>query len=129
MSPALARLARFPNVRVLPVCSTPQSLTNAVWQGRPTDYLPQLLPADVIYACGAPAMVDAIKEIAAQCGVVCHADPFLPTTSDTADDSVLSRAMARSMSWLAVPASRQVRQLALDRPRNLRERPAGIQNG
>ena len=58
MGPALAQLARFPNVVVVPVCSTPQTLTSAVKLGRPTDYLPHLLPTDVLYACGAPGMVE-----------------------------------------------------------------------
>ncbi|NKB16273.1 MAG: 2Fe-2S iron-sulfur cluster binding domain-containing protein, partial [Sphingomonadales bacterium] len=64
MGPALARLVRFPNVRVVPVCSTPQNISNVVWPGRPTDYLPALLPTDVLFACGAPGMVDAVKDIA-----------------------------------------------------------------
>jgi NAD(P)H-flavin reductase/ferredoxin len=114
MGPALFRLARFPNVLVLPVCSTPQTLTNAVMHGRPTDFLPQLVPSDVLYACGAPGMVDAIKSIAARNGVVCYADPFLPSTGDTVEEGVLSRAI----DWLAVPGSRQSRQLALNRPPN-----------
>lgn len=50
MGPALARLARFPNVRVVPCCSSPQNLTKAVKPGRPTDYMPRLLPTDVLYA-------------------------------------------------------------------------------
>ena len=58
MGPALAQLARFANVRVVPVCSSPQSVSQAVKPGRPTDYLPRLLPTDVVYACGAPAMVE-----------------------------------------------------------------------
>ncbi len=113
MGPALAQLARFPNVLVVPVCSTPQTLTQAVKLGRPTDYLPLLLPTDVIYACGAPGMVDSIKSIAAHNGVVCYADPFLPTTSATADENVLTRAMGR----LAVGRH------SLDRPSNQREQP------
>jgi len=119
MGPALVRLASFPNVLVVAVCSTPQTLTNAVKPGRPTDYLPRLLPTDVLYACGAPGMVDSIKSIAAHIGAVCYADPFLPTTDDTVEESVLTRAMG----WLAVPTSRQMGQLALDRPRNRREQP------
>lgn len=91
MWPALARLATFPNVHIVPVCSTPQTLINAVQLGRPTDCLPPLLPSDVLYACGAPAMVNAIKEIAARIGAVCYADPFLPTTDDTVEESVLDR--------------------------------------
>jgi 3-phenylpropionate/trans-cinnamate dioxygenase ferredoxin reductase subunit len=120
MGPALAQLARFPNVLVVPVCSTPQTLTDAVKLGRPTDYLPHLLPTDVLYACGAPGMVDSIKSIAAHIGAVCYADPFLPTTDDTVEESVLTRAMR----WLPVPTSRPMRrQPALDRPRDRREQP------
>src|SRR3990170_2613962 len=120
MGTALARLANFPNVLVVPVCSTPQTLTTAVRPGRPTDYLPRLLPTDVLYACGAPGMVDSIKSIAAHFGAACYADPFLPTTDDTVEEkSVLTRAMG----WLAVPSSRQMGQVAVDRPRNRREQP------
>ena len=119
MGPALVRLARFPNVLVVPVCSTPQTLSTAVKRaGRPT-ICRSLLPTDVLYACGAPGMVDSIKSIAAHIGAVCYADPFLPTTDDTVAESVLTRAMG----WLAVPTSRQTVQLALDRPRNRREQP------
>ena len=86
--------------------------------GRPTDHLPRLLPTDVLYACGAPGMVDSIKSIAAGFGAVCYADPFLPTIDDTVKDSVLTR----TMGWLAA-TSRKVRQLALDRPRSRRGQP------
>ena len=118
MWPALVRLDSFPNVHIVPVCSTPQTLTNAVQLGRPTDYLPRLLPSDVLYACGAPGMVDSIKSIAARIGAVCYADPFLPTT-DTVEEGVLSRATRR----LAALTRRKVDQLALDHPRNRQERP------
>ena len=99
MGPALVRLARFPNVLVVPVCSVPQTLITAVKPGRPTDYLPRLLPTDVLYACGAPGMVDSIKSIAALIGAVCYADPFLPTTDDRVEKGVVSRAMG----WLSAP--------------------------
>jgi NAD(P)H-flavin reductase/ferredoxin len=118
MWPALARLATFPNVHVVPVCSTPQTLIHAVQRGRPTDYLPPLLPSDVLYACGAPGMVDSIKSIAARIGAVCYADPFLPATDDTVEESVLMR-MTR---WFAPLTKREVDQLARDHPFNRRER-------
>ena len=117
MGLALAQLARFPNVLVVPFCSTPQTLSKAVKPGRPTDHLPRLLPTDVLYACGAPGMVDSIKSLAAHIGAVCYADPFLPTTDDTVEEGVLTRAMG----WLAVPASRQMGQLARQSP----PQPAG----
>jgi len=113
MGPALGRLARFPNVLVVPVCSTPQSVSAAVKPGRPTDYLPRLLPADVLYACGAPGMVEQVKSIAARVGAACYADPFLPTTDGAVEASVLTRAMG----WLALPTGRPMGQLALDRRR------------
>ena len=118
MGQALAQLARFPNVVVVPVCSTPQTVIQAVRLGRPTDFLPQLLPTDVLYACGAPGMVDSIKAIAAHHGAVCYADPFLPTTNDAAE-GVLTRAMG----WLPVPNRRQVATPSLDRPRSRRAPP------
>ena len=119
MGPALGRLAGFPNVLVVPVCSTPQTLTTVVMPGRPADYLQRLHPTDVIYVCGAPGMVNSIKSIAARYGVVCYADPFLATKDDTVEESLLTRAMG----WLAVPTSRQMGQSALDRCRNRREPP------
>lgn len=119
MGPALAQLVRFPNVVVVPCCSRPQTSINGVNRGRPTDYLPRLLPTDVLYACGAPGMVDAIKSIAAHVGATCYADPFLPTTGGTGEDGVL----ARAMGWLAVPTSRRTDELAFDRPRDRREQP------
>jgi 3-phenylpropionate/trans-cinnamate dioxygenase ferredoxin reductase subunit len=119
MGSALMQLAQFPNVLVVPVCSTPQTLTDAVKLGRPTDYLPHLLPTDVLYACGAPGMVNAIKSIAARVGAVCHADPFLPSAGDTAEEGLLTRAMG----WLAVPPSLQMGQLALNRRRSRRRQP------
>lgn len=101
MGPALARLAAFPNVRVVPVCSNQQSKPNIVWPGRPTDYLPPIMPTDVLYACGSPNMVESMKSIAARVGVVCHADPFLPAAEATPERGMLTRATG----WLAgIPA-------------------------
>ena len=122
MGPALVQLARFPNVNVVAVCSSPQNLSSAVKLGRPTDYLPHLVPSDVLYACGAPGMVDSIKSIAARIGAVCYADPFLPTTDNTVEESVLTRAMG----WLAVPSSLQMGKLARESPYPTRTADAGV---
>ena len=122
MCPALVQLAGFPNVLVVPVCSAPQTVSDAVKLGRPTEYLPYLLPSDVIYACGAAAMVEAIKSIAAQIGAVCYADPFLPASDDTGKEGLLTR----TTWWLGVPTRLHVAGLALRRPRNRR---ADIRSG
>src|SRR5690606_12936367 len=119
MGPALAQLSRFPNVLVVPVCSTPQNASDAVRFGRPTDYMPRLLPSDVLYACGAPGMVDSIKSIAARAGAVCYADPFLPTSDDTSEASVL----ARAMGWLSAPGNLQIGQRVRDRLGNRPDQP------
>lgn len=85
MGPALIQLGRFPNAAVLPVCSTPQNLTSSVMLGRPTDVLPRLHASDIVYVCGAPPMVGAVKAVAASAGVVCYADPFEARLVDKAD--------------------------------------------
>ena len=125
MGPALGQLDRFPNVRVLPVCSTPPASTNVVMPGRPTDYMPRLLPTDVVYACGAPGMVDAIKSIAAHFGAACYADPFLPATGETAGESVLTRAV----EWLAVPAVKVAAARSKSPPQRSRSVDAGTMDG
>jgi NAD(P)H-flavin reductase/ferredoxin len=112
MWPALARLASFPNVLVVPVCSTPQTWTNAIQCGRPTDFLPPLLPGDVLYACGAPGMVDSVKSIAAEFDAVCYADPFLSSTNDIVKESILGRVAGK----VAALTRREVGQNALGHP-------------
>ena len=114
MAPALERLARFPNVHIVPVCSSPQNYSSLVKPGRPTDYLPRMLPTDVLYACGAPAMVESIKAIAARYQTVCYADPFLPTVDDSTEAGVLNRAKG----WLSAFGSRPKRHRVRDRRRN-----------
>lgn len=76
---ALCRLARFPNVVIIPVVSEPQRASPAIRSGRPTDYLSGLTPDDVVYACGAPAMTEQVARIAKTAGARCFTDPFLPT--------------------------------------------------
>jgi 3-phenylpropionate/trans-cinnamate dioxygenase ferredoxin reductase subunit len=51
-----------------------------VRRGRPTEFLPPLEPRDVVHVAGAPAMVEAVKEMARAAGAACYADPFTPST-------------------------------------------------
>ncbi len=78
---ALCRLARFPNVTIIPVVAEPQSDFPAIRAGRPTDHLPALLPDTVVYTSGAPAMTESVGRIARAAGARCYADPFVPTTT------------------------------------------------
>ena len=77
MHGALCRLARFPNVTIVPVVSEPQNVSSAIRGGRPLDYMPKLSPEDIVYTAGAPAMTEAVARIARTAGAVLHR-PFVP---------------------------------------------------
>lgn len=95
MHGALCRLARFPNVTIVPVVSEPQSISSAIRSGRPVDHLPALSQADVVYTAGAPAMTEAVAQIAKVAGARCYTDPFSPNNGG--DSPGL---MARFVGWL-----------------------------
>jgi hypothetical protein len=82
----------FPNVTIVPVVSEQQTMSNAVRNGTPLDYLPPLSRSDVVYCAGAPAMVEAIAHAAAEAGAKCYSDPFEPAVSKTETAGLLSRA-------------------------------------
>ena len=94
MLPALWRIATCPNVTVIPVTST-RHASAIIRTGRPTDHIPLLDADDLVYACGAPAMVDAVRALARAAGAACYADPFVP--NDAGDDSLLTR----TAGWLS----------------------------
>ena len=77
---ALLRLADFPRVQVAPVLAQGHRRVGFA-VGSPADHLPALSPADCIYACGAPAMVQAVQDRARAAGAVCHADIFAPSAA------------------------------------------------
>ena len=90
MIPALTRLATCPNVTIVPVTHARQTASPVIQTGLPTDYVPELRPDDIVYAAGTPRLVDAIKEMAAVSGAMCHAVPFVPNSEGL--ESVLSQA-------------------------------------
>jgi 3-phenylpropionate/trans-cinnamate dioxygenase ferredoxin reductase subunit len=94
MIPALSRLARYPNVTIIPVTSEPQTVSTVVRQGRQTDYLPALSPHDLVYAAGAPAMVESVSRIARESGARCYADPFEPMSEGVESAGLFSRTIA-----------------------------------
>jgi 3-phenylpropionate/trans-cinnamate dioxygenase ferredoxin reductase subunit len=96
MGSALAQLSRFANVKIVPVCSGLHHLPQGVNSGRPTDYLPSLLPDDEVYACGAQGMVEHIKSIAMHAGAMCYADPFTATPNEEAENSLF----IQTKGWL-----------------------------
>ena len=76
MIPALALASKFPNVKVVATAAEPQNQVPQIRHGSPTDHLPALRPSDIVYAAGAPHLVDAIGERAVAAGATLHADPF-----------------------------------------------------
>jgi 3-phenylpropionate/trans-cinnamate dioxygenase ferredoxin reductase subunit len=92
MIPALCRLALFPRVTIISVVSKPQTVTRAIQHGYPSDYLPPLCADDIIYAAGAPVMVEAVMQIAKAANVTCFTDPFSPKSSHNKGPDLLSRA-------------------------------------
>ena len=99
MHAALCRLALFPNVTIIPTVSEPQSVSPAIRIGRPTDYLPNLSPTDVVYTAGAPAMTEHVARIAKSAGAKCYSDPFVSNTK-LAERSKL---MEHVIGWLDHP--------------------------
>jgi CDP-4-dehydro-6-deoxyglucose reductase, E3 len=76
MTPALALLARLPNVTIIPTIEEGPSPTSAVRIGRIEDHLPPLDASDVVYACGSPRMVNAVSGCVDGAGATFYADPF-----------------------------------------------------
>jgi NAD(P)H-flavin reductase/ferredoxin len=91
MHNALCRLARFPNVTIIPIVSEPQNVSSVIRGGRPTDHMPRLSPDDVVYTCGAPAMTESVARIARAAGARCYTDPFTPSAKPDESASLITR--------------------------------------
>jgi NAD(P)H-flavin reductase/ferredoxin len=96
MLPALCRLAPFPRVTIIPVVLEHQEVTPAVRSGTPTDYLPALTAYDVVFAAGAPEMVNAVARIAGAAGAKCYCDRF-----ETASHGAALGLWSRAAGWLS----------------------------
>lgn len=79
MIPALQRLAGCPAATVIVTLEEPQTASRYARQGTPVQHLPPLEATDVVYAAGAPALVDAVGSAAARSGAEFYADPFTAT--------------------------------------------------
>jgi len=78
MAPALWRLVAFPKTQVISVLRNADRRHPDLPVGSPVDHLPALRPGDIVYACGAPRMVEAVGAVARAAGAACYADPFVP---------------------------------------------------
>jgi 3-phenylpropionate/trans-cinnamate dioxygenase ferredoxin reductase subunit len=63
----------------------------AVVRKGPLEFLSFLTEAHVVYAAGAPSMVDSVRRIAASVGARFSADPFYPTNQKPTFRNVVMR--------------------------------------
>jgi 3-phenylpropionate/trans-cinnamate dioxygenase ferredoxin reductase subunit len=93
--------ALFPNVTIVPVVSEPQTVSDVVRVGRPTDFLPPLRPDDVVYTGGAPAMTQTVAQMAKAVGAKCYTDPFISDPKSAPQSDLISRVT----DWISDRAS------------------------
>jgi CDP-4-dehydro-6-deoxyglucose reductase, E3 len=76
MRPALAQLARMPNVTIIPTIEEGPSPHPLIRIGRIEAQMPPLEASDIVYACGSPRMVEAVAACVEGAGATFYADPF-----------------------------------------------------
>jgi NAD(P)H-flavin reductase len=86
MIKGLIELQRCPNLRVtVAISNLQEEMSDVVRRGEITDFVPQLGENDVVYAAGAPAMVDRVGKLAADADAEFYCDPFEATGTESAD--------------------------------------------
>ena len=95
MGRALALLAEYTNVKVIAAIEELDQSLRLVSNGGLIEHLPELSSEDIVYAAGAPAMVEAFGEAAMAAGAMFYSDPFEPVAAP-AETSWLETAR----SWL-----------------------------
>ncbi len=77
MMKALHHASKFGAVRILPMFDRlPAARMGPIMRGTPADGLPELTTDDLVYAAGAPRLVEAVAARASEAGAVFFADPF-----------------------------------------------------
>ncbi len=76
MAPALELLAGRSNVQIVATIEELIRDHRLVSAGDPLDHLPALTGEDIVHACGAPALVNAVADVACAAGAQFHADAF-----------------------------------------------------
>ncbi|MBO0764620.1 MAG: 2Fe-2S iron-sulfur cluster binding domain-containing protein [Hyphomicrobiaceae bacterium] len=97
MWPALNRVARVPNVSVIATAEEQYEAHPAVRRGRPHDHLPRLTANDIVYAAGAPRMVDEVARVAEAARAMFYCDPF-----EASGQGKDSSGWLNVLSWISV---------------------------
>jgi 3-phenylpropionate/trans-cinnamate dioxygenase ferredoxin reductase subunit len=95
MAPALELASRGLNVKAKATIEELKADTGVLKAGRALDHLPTLHSTDIVYAAGAPALVDALGETAVTAGATFYADPFEPLAPPSS-----SRWLDMAKGWL-----------------------------
>jgi 3-phenylpropionate/trans-cinnamate dioxygenase ferredoxin reductase subunit len=107
---ALCMLARYPNVTIIPVVGTPQNLSTIIRIGSIADHIPELLPDDIVHACGPARLVEAASQLAAAVNAPCHGIPFVRQHTR---ENVLSRAFGWFNNAVSPLGSKMMRFVSL----------------
>jgi NAD(P)H-flavin reductase len=100
----LIALRRNPNVSVTVAISNLQrEMSDVVRRGEPADFVPHLGKSDLVYAAGAPAMVDRVASLAANADAEFYCDPFEPSGTENTYDR-LRQSLRRVSDSLALPS-------------------------
>ncbi|MFY0736457.1 2Fe-2S iron-sulfur cluster binding domain-containing protein [Aurantimonas sp. NFXS3] len=79
MGSALRHAARYSNVKILPFVDDMPSHVPLIYRGGLKERLPKITPDDIVFAAGAPVIVEDVKRYAERAGATFYSDPFHPT--------------------------------------------------
>jgi NAD(P)H-flavin reductase/ferredoxin len=80
MLPALEAAAQHAGVNIIPVVERMSEPKRPLRTGPVTDHVPKLHAEDIVYAAGAPKIVDEVGELARTAGARFYSDPFVFAT-------------------------------------------------
>ena len=110
----LIELQRCPNVRItVAITNVREEISEVVRRGEPADFVPRLAKDDVVYAAGAPAMVDQVARLAARADAEFYCDPFEPSDADIGD-GFLGRTLRRMRGFVQPDPVLSARPSAID---------------
>jgi 3-phenylpropionate/trans-cinnamate dioxygenase ferredoxin reductase subunit len=107
---ALCRLARFPDVAIIPVVETPHPVPDVIRIGNIIDYIPTLSAEDSVHVCGPLPLVEAVSRIAAEADATCYSVPFVPQHGedlgmglgeDLPEGSRRENPLSRALDWFS----------------------------
>ena len=99
MGPALNVVRAMPSVKSIGCVEELLRRTGPFVPGRATDQLPPLDAADIVYAAGAPKVVEVAGKAASAAGAAFHADPFVVANEDP-PGGLAQSLVERARAWL-----------------------------